>query len=241
MESKAVDARHSALRVGLPVVAFQCLAMALLVVAALLGSRPYGALVAQTVVVVLLQGVFLVFWPLRATAVDRVLGAFAGVASTVVAWLCVLSDAGDRPLRYPAVTTYGGGLTRYGSWAMAVVVLMVAAVVVAFARQMLREERAHLVRSLSHAILSAVICVGAAGWLFLPALVDLAKRSGYGAWLIPVAVVVVLVVQVVLAMAWWADADPDPSARKPWMGTAAMPVAIMGYLIFAAVFLIPLL
>ena len=241
MGSEMAKTRRSPVRLGISMVALQCVVVGALSVAALAGSRPYGAVSAIVVVLCGAEGIFFVFCPLRATVLDRVLSAVAGAASLCAAWFSVAVRMSDRTRGYPIVVVHGDVMSRYGLWAVAVVALMVLTVVVAFARQMLREERSYLVRSLSHAILGTVACVGAAGWLFLPAFIDLVSSLAWSVVAVSAFLVVVLIIQAVLSLVWWSDSDPDPSARSPWLGTALIPVFVSGYLVFLVVFVMSLM
>lgn len=107
-------------------------------------------------------------------------------------------------------------------WIAGVGGLLILLIVISFGRQMARENRTHLIRSLSHSVVEGVAMIASAGWCFLPTVL---KAIG------TVAFVVVLLVIVALAVCsyfWHRDADPEPTARDPWIGIAMLPVMIAG-------------
>lgn len=206
--------------------------LVLLVCGATLGTAIRVAAVAVVALV------FLVLWPFRGGVADRVLGAAAGLTSLLVAAAAVVSSGTPKSNDLSSLMITRGW-SAVAVWSVAVAVLMVATVVVSFGRQMIRVSRAHLVRSLSHSITSAVALIGAAGWLFLPDLMPLG--TGDRKTFLLILLVVVLVVASVLSCVWWADADPDPTARLPWVGVALLPVLITGYVIYLLAVLLPVL
>lgn len=94
---------------------------------------------------------FQVGWPFRAGIADRLIGAVAGVLSI----LCARTSLASQ-LFYPAYE--GGRLADDGRlvmyqlvrWAACFAILLIAATIIAFGRQMVRAERSHLIRALSH-------------------------------------------------------------------------------------------
>ena len=181
---------------------------------------------------------FLIFWPFRSSVADWVFGGVAAGISLLAAGAAVKSSgtpaSGDL-----SSLMIAQGLSDVEVWSVVVAVLLVATVVVAFGRQMLRASRTHLVRSLSHGITSGVALIGAAGWLFLPDLMPLG--TGNRRTFLLVVLVVALVAGVVLSCVWWSDADPDPETRFPWVGIALLPVLITGYVVYLLAVLLPML
>ncbi|WP_314688710.1 hypothetical protein [uncultured Bifidobacterium sp.] len=196
-----------------------------------------GTVIPMAVVAVVAL-VFLVLWPFRGGVADRVLGAAVGLASLLVAAAAMVSSGTPKSNDLSSLMIVRGW-SAVSVWSVVVAVLLVATVVVSFGRQMVRVSRAHLVRSLSHSITSAVALIGAAGWLFLPDLMPWGT-GGRKAFLL-IVLVVVLVVASVLSCVWWADADPDPAARLPWVGVALLPVLMTGYVVYLLVVLLPVL
>ena len=163
---------------------------------------------------------FVLYWPLRATATDR----YATVVFAILSMAAVVVPVPSLPSPY--------------SWALAVGLLLVALVIFSFGRQMARENRSHLIRSLSHAITSGVIAISVAGWCFLPDFGSVVARSGaFGV----IGVIVLVLLGLALAVAsilWTRDADPAPTAKHPWIGIGMMPVMLMGVAIAAAMVLL---
>ena len=172
--------------------------------------------------------VFLVFWPLRGTMLDRVVTLLFGAASLM--FVTVPFPAGKVP---PDQTAADGSTLPWYSWALAMGLLLVMLVVFSFGRQMAREKRDHLIRALSHAVTSGVAALAVAGWCFLP---DLGAMLAKGTVAGPVALIILIVLGLALAVAstlWVRDADPDPDIRYPWIGTGLMSVMLMGVTIAA--------
>ena len=172
--------------------------------------------------------VFLVFWPLRGTMLDRVVTLLFGAASRM--FVTVPFPAGKVP---PDQTAADGSTLPWYSWALAMGLLLVMLVVFSFGRQMAREKRDHLIRALSHAVTSGVAALAVAGWCFLP---DLGAMLAKGTVAGTVALIILIVLGLALAVAstlWVRDADPDPDIRYPWIGTGLMSVMLMGVTIAA--------
>ena len=130
------------------------------------GGVAQGVAIALAVVLLVL---FQVGWPFRAGIADRLIGAVAGVLSI----LCARTSLASQ-LFYPAVRGRAladdGRLVMYQlvRWAACFVILLIAATIIAFGRQMVRAERSHLIRALSHCMTGAVVSVSAAGWCLCP-------------------------------------------------------------------------
>ena len=139
------------------------------------GGVAQGVAIALAVVLLVL---FQVGWPFRAGIADRLIGAVAGVLSI----LCARTSLASQ-LFYPAYE--GGRLADDGRlvmyqlvrWAACFAILLIAATIIAFGRQMVRAERSHLIRALSHCMTGAVVSVSAAGWCFVPDLIDMGSAS----------------------------------------------------------------
>ena len=105
---------------------------------------------------------------------------------------------------------------------------------------MARENRTHLIRSLSHNVVEGVAMIGSAGWCFLSTLLPI--RSGENAasaefavspaWTVSVIVSLLLIVALDACSYWWnRNADPDPQSKNPWIGIALLPVMISGIVV----------
>ena len=125
-------------------------------------------------------------------------------------------------------------------WIAGVGGLLILLIVVSFGRQMARENRTHLIRSLSHNIVEGVAMIGSAGWCFLSTLLPI--RSGENAastefavspaWIVSVIVSLLLIVALDVCSYWWnRNADPDPQSKNPWIGIALLPVMISGIVV----------
>lgn len=225
----------------------QALAYAVFVVVALAFSAmqgPSGTTDAAgiAVVAVAVLAVFHVCWPFRAGIADRIIGAVAGVLSLA----CVATALGSKIV--PASDAImGNELTRSTypmmRWAAAVAGLLVVLTVVAFGRQMARENRSHLIRALSHCVTGGAASISLAGWVFLPYVVAAGHHAG-GSLGMPgyvVLIAVMVVVALLLAYAsvfWLKELDPADDARAPWVGVAMLPVMLFGLMVFAAALLV---
>lgn len=223
------DATHSKVK---ELIIAQVLAYVLLI-AASFGSGSLGNWFAAAVALVILV-LFLVFWPFRGTLLDRIVTAVFGVVSLV----CAVGPFAGKWLKDSAATYQ---TNEWDFWALAAGVLLVILVVFSFARQMLREDRSHLIRALSHAVTSGVAAIAVAGWTFLP---NLYALVGKGSVYAIIAVVVIVLLALALGVAsyyWLLDADPAPSAVRPWFGIALLPVMILGVTIAVATLLVTVL
>lgn len=163
--------------------------------------------------------VFVACWPLRATLADRVASVVFGAASvafavTPLVWTMGLLERSPK-------------FAQCDAWALGAGGLLVLLVVFAFGRQMAREERSHLIRSLSHSVTSGTAAISVGGWAFLPTLLASATENMAAV----VALVVIVAFAVALAFAsvyWLREVDPDPAARHPWIGVGMLPVMLMG-------------
>ena len=200
------------------VLAIQIVAYVVLVALALVPGIAYGdsanpAVVPFTIIGSLAMiALLVVFSPFRDGTAGHVIAVIAGLLSVVCATTMTLGRA-----IFAADATGGKDF-----WIAGVGGLLILLIVISFGRQMARENRTHLIRSLSHSVVEGVAMIASAGWCFLPTVL---KAIG------TVAFVVVRLVIVALAVCsyfWHRDADPEPTARDPWIGIAMLPVMIAG-------------
>lgn len=205
------------------VLAIQIIAYVVLVALALVPGMMYGdaakpAAVPFTIIASLAMVVLLVvFSPFRDGVAGHVIAAIAGLLSAICATTVMLGN-----VIFPAGLDGGKSFSMEEAWIAGVGGLLIVLIIVSFGRQMARENRTHLIRSLSHSVVEGVAMIASAGWCFLPTVL---KAIG------TVAFVVVLLVIVALAVCsyfWHRDADPEPTARDPWIGIAILPVMIAG-------------
>lgn len=205
-------------------------AMPLLVLAA--GGAGAVGLAVWTAVLMI---AFVVCSPLRDGVAGHVIAVVAGVLSFVAVFTGWLTFGWVDELADDAPTSVGNEMT----WFVGVGGLLVALIVVSFARQMARAERSHLIRGLSHTVIEGVALIAAPGWLFLP---DFMAAPDMGAdntaMIVLTAVVILLFIGLAVAANWWmAEADPDEHARAPWLGIVVLPALLTGALIPAATIL----
>ena len=175
-----------------------------------------------TVPVVAAMALFTWCSSLRDGLAGRVIAAVAGALSLA----CAVGQSLGA-LFFPVRATGAEGTEPVGfypqeTWAAGVVGLLVALVLVSFARQMAREDRSHLIRSLSHGVTGGVAMIAAPGWCFLPDLFAACRAADGGpaltvAW---AACAVIVVLAVLLA----ARLVPVGAGREPGGGRRA-PVA----------------
>ena len=161
--------------------------------------------------------------------------SFTVVASVVCATTVMLGRA-----IFPAGLGNEDTFWMQEGWIAGVGGLLILLIVVSFGRQMARENRTHLIRSLSHNVVEGVAMIGSAGWCFLSTLLPI--RSGENAasaefavspaWTVSVIVSLLLIVALDACSYWWnRNADPDPQSKNPWIGIALLPVMISGIVI----------
>lgn len=205
------------------VLAIQIVAYVVLVALALVPGIAYGdsanpAVVPFTIIGSLAMiALLVVFSPFRDGTAGHVIAVIAGLLSVVCATTMTLGRA-----IFAADATGGKDFSMEDGWIAGVGGLLILLIVISFGRQMARENRTHLIRSLSHSVVEGVAMIASAGWCFLPTVL---KAIG------TVAFVVVLLVIVALAVCSYfchRDADPEPTARDPWIGIAILPVMIAG-------------
>lgn len=218
------ETTHSKVKVAIAVE----VAAYVLVLVAGLGSTSLPLHDIPQLVILLL---FMVYWPFRGTVLDRVVTIIFGLASLA----CAVFPFAERFMKQNG-SSYQP--QQWDFWALAAGALLVVLVIFSFARQMLREDRSHLIRALSHAVTSGVAAIAVAGWCFLPDLYALVMKGNVAAI---VALVVIALLAVALGVAsyfWVRDADPAPTALRPWIGIGLLPVMLMGVTIPVATLLI---
>ena len=218
------------------VFAVQIAAYVVLVVLALIPGISYGnteepAIVSFTVVAsVAMIALLAVFNPFRDGVVGHVISVVAGLLSVVCATTVMLGRA-----IFPAGLGNEDMFWMQEGWIAGVGGLLILLIVVSFGRQMARENRTHLIRSLSHNVVEGVAMIGSAGWCFLSTLLPI--RSGENAasaefavspaWTVSVIVSLLLIVALDACSYWWnRNADPDPQSKNP-----LLPVMISGIVI----------
>ena len=205
------------------VLAIQIIAYVVLVALALVPGMMYGdaakpAAVPFTIIASLAMVVLLVvFSPFRDGVAGHVIAAIAGLLSAICATTVMLGN-----VIFPAGLDGGKSFSMEEAWIAGVGGLLIVLIIVSFGRQMARENRTHLIRSLSHSVVEGVAMIASAGWCFLPTVL---KAIGTAAF---VVVLLVIVALAVCSYFWHRDADPEPTARDPWIGIAMLPVMIAG-------------
>lgn len=229
MTAEKATAQKSTRKVAFTkVLAIQIIAYVVLVALALVPGMMYGdaakpaaapfMIIASLAMIMLLA----TFSPFRDGVAGHVIAAIAGLLSAICATTVMLGN-----VIFPAGLDGGKSFSMEEAWIAGVGGLLIVLIIVSFGRQMARENRTHLIRSLSHSVVEGVAMIASAGWCFLPTVL---KAIGTGA-VGTVAFVVVLLVIVALAVCsyfWHRDADPEPTARDPWIGIAMLPAMIAG-------------
>ena len=131
-------------------------------------------------------------------------------------------------------------------WIAGVGGLLIVLIIVSFGRQMARENRTHLIRSLSHSVVEGVAMIASAGWCFLPVLLPTthsraaAMSAASGAtvdmfsnvtttWVVAAIVTVLVAVALDRVLVLLAPRRrPRADARSPWIGLALLPVMLTG-------------
>lgn len=242
MGSKTTAKRGSRQMLGVQALTYVVLVCVALLLASVCGALGDVVFYGLAVVALMVLVAFHVCWPFQAGMADRAIGFAVGVLSLIAAATPVST------LLLPMnEQMFASALRRntypMACWAAAVAGLLVLLIIVAFARQMLRAERSHLIRALSHCVTGAAASISLAGWVFLPYVVA-SGQSAAGLVIVPkfvALVAVMVVVALVLAYAstfWLKELDPDSSVRAPWVGVALLPVMLFGLMVFAAALLI---
>lgn len=229
------------------VLAIQIIAYVVLVALALVPGMMYGdaakpAAVPFTIIASLAMVVLLVvFSPFRDGVAGHVIAAIAGLLSAICATTVMLGN-----VIFPAGLDGGKSFSMEEAWIAGVGGLLIVLIIVSFGRQMARENRTHLIRSLSHSVVEGVAMIASAGWCFLPVLLPTthsraaAMSAASGAtvdmfsnvtttWVVAAIVTVLVAVALTVCSYFWhRDADPEPDARSPWVGLALLPVMLTG-------------
>ena len=187
------------------VFAVQIAAYVVLVVLALIPGISYGnaeepAIVSFTVVAsVAMIALLAVFNPFRDGVAGHAISVIAGLLSVVCATTMMLGRA-----IFPAGLGDEDTFWMQEGWIAGVGGLLILLIVVSFGRQMARENRTHLIRSLSHNVVEGVAMI----------------------------VALLLIIALDACSYWWnRDADPDPQSKNPWIGIALLPVMISGIVV----------
>jgi len=229
------------------VLAIQVVAYVALIALALIPGITYGDPAKPAVVSFSVFGslaliaLLVAFNPFRDGVAGHVIAVVAGLLSVVCATTMMLGHA-----IFPAAEDGSRNFSMEEGWIAGVGGLLIVLVIVSFGRQMARENRTHLIRSLSHGVVEGAAMIASAGWCFLPTLLPTTHDKAIavsvaagadGAFVGPttmtwaIAAVVVLLVAVALGVCsyfWHRDADPEPNARAPWIGIALLPVMLTG-------------
>ena len=104
-----------------------------------------------------------VFSPFRDGVAGHVIAAIAGLLSAICATTVMLGN-----VIFPAGLDGGKSFSMEEAWIAGVGGLLIVLIIVSFGRQMARENRTHLIRSLSHSVVEGVAMIASAGWCFLP-------------------------------------------------------------------------
>ena len=183
------------------------------VVLALIPGISYGnaeepAIVSFTVVAsVAMIALLAVFNPFRDGVAGHAISVIAGLLSVVCATTMMLGRA-----IFPAGLGDEDTFWMQEGWIAGVGGLLILLIVVSFGRQMARENRTHLIRSLSHNVVEGV--------------------GSTKAWAVAVIVALLLIIALDACSYWWnRDADPDPQSKNPWIGIALLPVMISGIVV----------
>ncbi|MDF7663303.1 hypothetical protein PT282_01220 [Bifidobacterium sp. ESL0763] len=177
----------------------------------------------------------MVFWPMRGTVVDRVIGVVGGEAMIfgTQAVLVGMLPRATRPFGFGWSGQTGFGMVAASLllhvctvWATGAMVVLTAFVIVGFLHQMLRRERTDMVLSLSQSLMVNVGMLASSGWMFVPVLFRYLHihESGFvgpAAAYAGTVVGVVLVVAIALIAAisavslrWYRDFEPVPGGMR---------------------------
>jgi len=147
------------------VLAIQIVAYVVLVALALVPGIAYGdsanpAVVPFTIIGSLAMiALLVVFSPFRDGTAGHVIAVIAGLLSVVCATTMTLGRA-----IFAADATGGKDFSMEDGWIAGVGGLLILLIVISFGRQMARENRTHLIRSLSHSVVEGVAMIASAGW-----------------------------------------------------------------------------
>lgn len=222
------------------VLAIQIIAYVVLVALALVPGMMYGdaakpAAVPFTIIASLAMVVLLVvFSPFRDGVAGHVIAAIAGLLSAICATTVMLGN-----VIFPAGLDGGKSFSMEEAWIAGVGGLLIVLIIVSFGRQMARENRTHLIRSLSHSVVEGVAMIASAGWCFLPVLLPTTHSRAAATvdmfsnvtttWVVAAIVTVLVAVALTVCSYFWhRDAAPEPDARSPWIGLALLPVMLTG-------------
>ena len=146
------------------VLAIQIVAYVVLVALALVPGIAYGdsanpAVVPFTIIGSLAMiALLVVFSPFRDGTAGHAIAVIAGLLSVVCATTMTLGRA-----IFAADATGGKDFSMEDGWIAGVGGLLILLIVISFGRQMARENRTHLIRSLSHSVVEGVAMIASAG------------------------------------------------------------------------------
>lgn len=215
------------------------------------GGVFYMSAVPAAVVGVVLLALWLArdFSPLRDGGAGHVISGILGVLSGSCAVTALLNGIVNPVKATGAEGVETSDFHQTETWLAGVGILLIALIVVAFGRQMAREERSHLIRSLSHNVLDGVCAISVFGWCFLPGLLQVIVGTQQLhdpglKWVAPVLLALIVLVAALLAVAsyWWhKEMDPPSEARHAWVGVALAPVMLSGAAVALAALIIAVL
>ena len=142
------------------VLAIQIIAYVVLVALALVPGMMYGdaakpAAVPFTIIASLAMiALLVVFSPFRDGVAGHVIAAIAGLLSAICATTVMLGN-----VIFPAGLDGGKSFSMEEAWIAGVGGLLIVLIIVSFGRQMARENRTHLIRSLSHSVVEGAAMI----------------------------------------------------------------------------------
>lgn len=176
------------------------------------------------------------FWPLRTELFDRIIALGAGLISL---WCVCLALKGWLPTSVidnaeVSIDKFIAAIRPYERWAVAFSLILVFTVLIAFAHQMFRAQRTHLVRALAHTLMASIASAALPGWMFLPSIVRFfpSLRNMLGGYIVAILCAVAIILLCAIAYVWMRNADLDERNPYPAIGIALLPVMLAGMLIY---------
>ncbi|NEG70314.1 transporter [Bifidobacterium choloepi] len=196
-----------------------------------------------TTAVVAMIVIYAFFNPLRDGIPGRIVALVCGFLSMIFATTPILGNAffhGQQIVDRDGAVAAGYIMPQ--AWLAGAAILFVVVIVAAFVCQMAREDRSHLIVSLSAAVLDGIASIAVAGWCFLPAMFSNAtvvnfygNSSLHAAWLAGwICIAVVAICLGGVSYTWNRDADPYPGAHCPWLGIGLTPAMFLGGIVAVA-------
>lgn len=191
--------------------------------------------------VVLVLLAFLVCSPLRDGLPGRIIAGLCGVGSLVFAVIPGIGDVMFSKASSGLESASSIGYYPQEVWAAGVCGLLIVLIIASFARQMVREERSHLIRSLSHGVTGGVAVIAVSGWCFLPDLIEAIQNAESGlavtaTWVSGIVIVALVMLLAICSRLWSKDANPPENALHPWAGIGLIPPMLLGPVIAVASF-----